>query len=233
MVISSYITVDVSPQTRLYGPLFHNVEIRRLVITDTPLQHIEDDVFLGLSNATLLTLNLTRTELTEIPAAFKMLTSMTVLRIDHSRLNSIPSRAFAGIHLEELRLTHANISQLMSDAFSGLDKLKTLDLNNNQLKEIPKGVFQPLRNLEVLDVGHNVLTKLQPTYFSDLAKLININVSYNGLTEYPRGVFARNTVIIIGTRVIALQSIDNNGCVTVLETGFAGGEFEWQSDTKD
>jgi hypothetical protein len=35
---------------------------------------------------------------------------------------------------------------------------------------------------------------LQPTYFSDLAKLVSINVSRNGLTEYPRGVFARNTV---------------------------------------
>jgi Leucine-rich repeat (LRR) protein len=67
-------------------------------------------------------------------------------------------------------------------------------LHGNQLKEIPKGIFQPLRNLEVLDIGHNILSKLLPTYFSDLAKLINVNVSHNGLTEYPRGVFARNTV---------------------------------------
>lgn len=179
---------------RLYGPLFHNVEIHRLIIMDTPLQAIEDDVFLGFANATLQSLNLTRTQLMEMPAAFKSLTSMTALRVDHSLLNSIPSRAFAGLHLEDLRITNANVSQLLSDAFSGLDKLKTLDLHGNQLKEIPKGIFQPLRNLEFLDLGFNNLTKLQPTYFSDLAKLITVNVSHNNLAEYPRGVFARNTV---------------------------------------
>ena len=179
---------------RLYGPLFHNVEIRRLIIIDTPLQNIEDDVFLGLSNATLQSINLTRTKLMEMPAALKSLTSMTALRVDHSLLNSIPNQAFAGLHLEDLRITNANISQLVPNSFSGLDKLKTLDLHGNQLSEIPKGVFQPLRNLEFLDVGFNNLTKLQPTYFSDLGKLISINVSHNNLAEYPRGVFARNTV---------------------------------------
>lgn len=183
-----------SPSSRLYGPLFHNIEIRRLVIIDTPLQYIEDDAFLGASNNTLMMINLTRTELVEIPEGLKKLSSLTVLRVDQSRLSNVSSRAFAGLHLEELRLVNANISQLMPEAFAGLDKLKTLDLHGNQLKEIPKGIFQPLRNLEVLDIGHNILSKLLPTYFSDLAKLINVNVSHNGLTEYPRGVFARNTV---------------------------------------
>ena len=179
---------------RLYGPLFHNVIIRRLIIMDTPLQNIEDGVFLGLSNTTLQSLNLTRTKLMEIPAALKSLTSMTTLRVDHSLLNSIPNQAFAGLHLEDLRITNANISHLLPHSFFGLDKLKMLDLHGNQLNEIPKGVFQPLCNLEILDIGFNNLTKLQPTYFSDLGKLISINVSHNNLAEYPRGLFARNTV---------------------------------------
>ena len=181
--------------SRFYGPLFHNLEIQRLTVIDTPLQYIEDDVFLGLLNGTLQVLNLTRTELVEIPSALKSLTSLTALKVDQSRLTNISSRAFIGLHLEDVRLTNANISVLSPDAFAGLDKLKVLDLHGNQLADVPKGIFQPLRNLEVLDIGHNVLGKLQPTYFSDLAKLININVSYNGLTEYPRGVFARNTVL--------------------------------------
>lgn len=174
--------------------MFHNVEIRRLTIIDTPLQYIEDDVFLGVLNGTLQSLNLTRTELVELPVALKSLNSLTVLKVDQSRLENVSSRAFTGLHLDDVRLTNANISLLLPDAFAGLDKLKMLDLHGNQLKDIPKGIFQPLRNLEVLDVGHNVLGKLQPAYFSDLAKLISINVSHNGLTEYPRGVFARNTV---------------------------------------
>lgn len=180
---------------RLYGPVFHGVEIGRLVIMDTPLRFIEQDVFLGVSNASLRQIQLLRTELVELPvAALSPLSSMTSLRIDSSGLTALAGKSFSGLHLEELRLTNGRIAELKSDSFAGLDKLKTLDLHDNLLTEIPKGCFQPLRNLEVLDVGGNNLTKLQPTYFADLAKLISINVSRNGLTDYPRGVFARNTV---------------------------------------
>lgn len=172
--------------------------IRRLIIIDTPLQYLESDVFLGISNTSLQQIHLMRTSLIELPvSALSVLSSsLTQLHIEWSQLNSVPSRSFSGLHLEELRLTNANISELMSDAFAGLDKLKTLDLHGNQLKDIPKGIFLPLRNLEVLDVASNSLAKLQPHYFSDLAKLVSVNVSSNGLTEYPRGVFARNTVNI-------------------------------------
>lgn len=179
----------------MYGPVFHGIELGRLTVLDTPLQRVEKDAFWGVSNATLRHVQLIRTELEEFPvSAFSVLSSLTTLRIDYSGLTALPSKSFIGLHLEELRVTNAKISELKSDAFAGLDKLKTLDLHGNNLTDLPKGVFQPLRNLEILDVGFNNLTKLQPTYFSDLSKLISINVSYNGLTDYPRGVFARNTV---------------------------------------
>ena len=167
----------------------------RLVIMDTPLQTIEKDAFLGVSNTSLRQIQLLRTELTEFPVeAFSVLSSMTALRIDGSALTSVAGKSFVGLHLDELRLTNGQISELKADSFAGLDKLKTLDLHDNLLTDIPKGCFQPLRNLEVLDIGGNNLTKLQPTYFADLAKLISVNVSRNGLSDYPRGVFARNTV---------------------------------------
>ncbi len=164
---------------------------------DTPLESIEEDAFLGASsNGTLKSIHIFRTELAEIPVeALKVLNqSLISLRIEVSNISVVPARSFVGLHLEELRLSNAQISELKADAFAGLDKLKTLDLHGNVLTDIPKGIFQPLRNLEVLDIGRNNLGKLQPTYFSDLSKLISVNVSHNGLNDYPRGVFARNTV---------------------------------------
>lgn len=128
---------------RLYGPVFHGVAVRRLTIVDTPLQYVERDAFWGV-NQTMQQLELSRTELVELPVeAFSVLTNLSSLRIDGSRLQSVPSNALNGLReLEKVALSNANISQLMSDAFLGLDKLKSLDLHGNALTQIPKGIFQ-------------------------------------------------------------------------------------------
>lgn len=128
---------------RLYGPIFHGVAIRRLTIVDTPLQYVERDTFWGV-NLTLQQLELTRTDLVELPVeAFSVLTNLSALHIDGSQLQSVPANALNGLRqLEKVALCNANISELVTDTFLGLDKLKSLDLHGNALTQIPKGIFK-------------------------------------------------------------------------------------------
>lgn len=73
---------------KLYGDIFNNVILINLVIEDTPLEEIGDDVFKPVSN------------------------SLTVLKIHRAPLTTVPTQAIS--HLKELKVGDAFLSVSLS-----------------------------------------------------------------------------------------------------------------------
>lgn len=63
------------------------------------------------------------------------------------------------------------VDALSQDDFRGLDDLELLDLSQNELTEIPDGVFGMLSKLKNLDLSSNLITHIQKDSFSGLAQL--------------------------------------------------------------
>lgn len=59
---------------------------------------------------------------------------------------------------------------IYKDTFKGLNKLKYLDLSDNEFKTFPSGLFWGLINLEHLDVSDNGISFLRTDLFKGLPK---------------------------------------------------------------
>ena len=84
-----------------------------------------------------------------------------------------------------LDLTNLNISELPVEIFKKIfaDELKSLDLQHNQLVQLPPQLGQ-LTNLESLKAGHNVLEVVCPE-IGKLWKLKTLALSHNRLRSLP------------------------------------------------
>lgn len=85
--------------------------------------------------------------------------------------------------LTELYLGYNNISWLSPKALNGLSQLRRLELNNNELAELPTGIGN-LSNLEYLNVSFNQLQTL-PSTVSRLAALRVLLLENNKLVTLP------------------------------------------------
>jgi Leucine-rich repeat (LRR) protein len=59
------------------------------------------------------------------------------------------------------------------------------DLSNNELKEVPVGVFRTLRRLTVLHLSSNKLERLDENLMRGLNQLEDVDLSRNELNELP------------------------------------------------
>jgi Leucine-rich repeat (LRR) protein len=69
--------------------------------------------------------------------------------------------------------------------------LEILNLDNNQLREIPVEVFNKMRNLQELTLSHNHLYTIPD--ISQMTKLKLVDFSYNGITSVSKTTFRNQT----------------------------------------
>ena len=74
--------------------------------------------------------------------------------------------------------------------FAGLDRLRTLQLDGNDLRTLPAGVFAGLDHLHTLGLTDNRLTTLPSRVFAGLDRLRTLQLDGNDLRMLPAGVFA-------------------------------------------
>ncbi len=91
--------------------------------------------------------------------------------------------------LYHLDLDHNDLTELPESVFDNLHSLEHLSLSNNDLTELPEGVFDDLHSLEHLSLSNNDLTELPKGVFDSLDSLEHLSLSDNDLTELPEGVF--------------------------------------------
>ena len=81
--------------------------------------------------------------------------------------DALPAAALRGI-TGTLDLSNSGISALLPDDFLGLTGVTTLNLNDNQLTDVPASIFKPLQAMTSLNLSGNELSALPAGIFKGL-----------------------------------------------------------------
>ncbi|CAL4116352.1 unnamed protein product, partial [Meganyctiphanes norvegica] len=177
------------------------------------------------------------------PRAFQRFYHLQQLDIQFCKLNSLPAGTFLGLdNMKSLTVRTHNTDwssmalELTPDSLVGMPRLESLDLGENNLKDLPERVFCPLpallhlnltanrlqdvsevgvvggcgAHLVTLDLTANDLVVLPEAGFAGLQSLRELNLQYNKISIlHDRALFglsALNILNISSNHIVALPS---------------------------
>lgn len=115
------------------------------------------------------------------------LNQLTKLKLCH---RSFDFSQFEVPELKCLDISHVDLSQQINiQWFNGMIGLIELNLNHTYLKEVDFINTEKLQNLEILDLSNNCISVLRKGVFSKLKRLKSLNLDYNRIQELDRGTF--------------------------------------------
>ncbi|XP_059180837.1 toll-like receptor 13 [Centropristis striata] len=142
------------------------------------LRQISNTTFAGYRRLKTLQLNHNRLDIQR--DTFKVLTHLTFLSFDCSKVRDIDTSWFITLKkLTHLSLVKNEITELPSKAFSALTQLQDLKLRCNLLKYITKKPFSNLRKLTRLNLSQNIIDFIEFNTFEDLTGLLFLDLSGN------------------------------------------------------
>ncbi|XP_050690603.1 protein artichoke-like [Eriocheir sinensis] len=99
-----------------------------------------------------------------------------------ANLTTFPPALFANsAGVTSLKISHSNLREVPENSFRGLQtSLHSLSIIHSHLTSIPQAALQRLPRLKTLDVEANNITELQSFSFLNI-KLVNLNMKGNGL----------------------------------------------------
>ncbi|XP_047443837.1 podocan [Mugil cephalus] len=206
----------IYPYTFGYKPKLRSVYLHNNKLTDVGLP---DHMFNASENLEILTMssNFLRVVPKNLPS------NLSRLHLKSNKLEKIPAGAFDNLHnLRELYLQNNLLSNegMDNETFSHLSSLECLDLSNNNLSVVPKGLprnlvllhleknsirsipgdaLTPVRNLEYLLLHNNKLRSrsIHPAAFQGLKKLHTLHMYNNLLERVPRGLPRRAKTLML------------------------------------
>ncbi|XP_043075325.1 nephrocan-like [Puntigrus tetrazona] len=102
------------------------------------------------------------------------------IHLGYNHLKELKVRDFSGLPgLEEVVLSSGGIEQIDADVFRSHVSLRTLDLQKNKLRQLPRGLPS---GLEILRLGHNRIHSLQESALEGLKKLRVLNLRNNQIS---------------------------------------------------
>lgn len=108
-----------------------------------------------------------------------------LLYINNSTIGALRNGSFATLRINNIQLSGCRIRTIEPEAFKGQENhLKSLNLKDNELTEIPGINLKTLRNLTVLDLSLNKITRVNDNAFTG-TKLITLKLSDNEVTLAP------------------------------------------------
>ncbi len=198
-------------ETLFNNDLAYLERLEVLSLDNNPLKTIEADAFSG-TNILLLSLNIVDLSngLQSIPT--KHLGTLRGLSVANNAIEDIPNKWFKGVpSLRSLNLDANRIHSIPPNTFQGIEtSLKTLELNENKLKKIPKHTLRKLTNLEGLELSHNRIKKIHARSFNASRKLVTLDLSNNHLEDI-------SPIAFEGMNNIEKIDLRHNGLITLDE----------------
>lgn len=229
--------------SRIYPYTFgHKPKLRSVYLHNNKLidEGLPDHMFNASNNLEILTMssNFLSVVPTNLPP------SLLRLHLKSNRLEKIPTGAFEDLqNLRELYLQNNLLTNdgMDNETFSHLNSLEYLDLSNNNLSVVPKGLprsivllhlernairsipgdaLTSVRNLEYLLLHNNKLRSrsIHPMAFQGLKKLHTLHLYNNLLERVPRGLPRRaKTLMLLHNHVSEIGRNDLSLLYTLTE----------------
>ncbi|KAK2864301.1 hypothetical protein Q7C36_003455 [Tachysurus vachellii] len=131
------------------------------------------------------------------------------LNLGHNHIKEIKARELSGLAgLEEVILSSCGLVQLDGNPFRSQKHLKSLDLQMNTLRHIPRGLPS---SLEILNVGHNQIHTLQESALHSLRRLRVLNLQHNLITTVRANTLSAliklESLYLDGNKIESLQGV--------------------------
>ncbi|XP_020291799.1 protein artichoke-like isoform X2 [Pseudomyrmex gracilis] len=189
---NNILLVPASAFTRLSSLAYLHVEFNRIAALSVEL--------IRATSTNLVSLSLTRNLVREIPPRlFNNFKNLISIELSGNLLSVILQNTFAGLEDTLLNLD-VSCNRLTSVNELPLKNLLSLNLANNQLKQISPDTFKYLHRLQYLNLSGNPLYSGFPPVFP--SSLINLDVSYTKLKILP-------TVLLLN--LVSLEKISLAG----------------------
>lgn len=112
-------------------------------------------------------------------------TSIDLFYINNSTIGVLRNDSFTNLRINNMQLSGCRIMSIEPEAFKGQEHyMKSLNLKDNELTEIPAATLKTLKNLTVLDLSMNKITRVNDNAFVG-TKLITLKLSDNEVTLAP------------------------------------------------
>ncbi|KAF5298393.1 hypothetical protein FQR65_LT01171 [Abscondita terminalis] len=106
-----------------------------------------------------------------------------LLYVNNSTIGSLSDSIFIKLQVHNIQLSGCKIKTVSKSAFSGQEQsLKNLNLQDNDLPEVPVDSIRPLKSLMLLDLSHNRINNIPDGAFESLTKLATLKLSDNNVT---------------------------------------------------
>lgn len=115
--------------------------------------------------------------------------SIDLLYINNSTIQVLSDDIFSNLKIHNLQISGCNVKRIEDDAFRGQGPyLKNLNLQDNELSEVPVRTLRILTNLSLLDLSKNRITRVGNHAFITLQKLTTLKLSDNNVTLAPQAL---------------------------------------------
>ncbi|XP_058452289.1 chaoptin [Malaya genurostris] len=168
------------------GALAKTSGLRFLIMSNNKLERIFQ-IPISLNH-----LNLANNEISEIPdKTWPVMNSLLTLDLSHNKLqNNLQRGSFAGLlTLQRLNLEANEISELPRESLADLGTLQYLHLKDNNITKLPKAALGNLPILFEVQLMNNGLSIISGKAFEGLLQLLTLNMSNNLLDNIPNDAF--------------------------------------------
>ncbi|CAH1788789.1 unnamed protein product [Owenia fusiformis] len=175
-------TLDISKNPQLTMKILFSslkeVDISELIFQDNQFDiEIDMDLVLLLENTSLEILDLSHGQLRTIsPEAFSPLTKLTELDLSYNQIRTV-TKLGEFLKMKTLNLQHNQLKSLDTNTFNQLYNIESLYLNDNLLKDVDENALYNMGKLEILDLSNNNITVLPDNFFFSMLNLKTLKLS--------------------------------------------------------
>jgi Leucine-rich repeat (LRR) protein len=183
--------------TKLTIGSFENCRfLDELNFNNNKISTIDWNTFSSPTKLTKLYLNLN--EISSLTSQFSYLTNLVSLTLDNNTNLQLSSSVFSQLNnLKTLSMRSCSLDVWHFDWFRNLERIQSIDLDNNFIAEIPlPNVFHSKALLQRFSIANNRIRTLERASFGDLSSLKDLIFRNNLLQNVDKRIFENAKILI-------------------------------------